>query len=141
MRRVVIIVLLSLIVYGPSKLLAHEKSLSEKPHRTTVRLQEYRFEPTTITLKTGRPAELILVNDGISMHEFITDGLKDLDVDLEIDGVSAETRGVVELEIPPGAKVVLRFTPRKPGEFPITCHAKDPKDHLKEGMIGKLVFR
>ena len=23
----------------------------------------------------------------------------------------------------------------------IECHAKEPKDHLKEGMIGKLIFK
>jgi hypothetical protein len=75
------------------------------------------------------------------MHEFITDALKKLEVDVEINGVVAEAHGLAELEIPPKSKAVLHFRPEKPGEFPIACHAKEPKDHLKEGMSGKLVFK
>jgi hypothetical protein len=47
----------------------------------------------------------------------------------------------MEMEIPAKAKVVLRFTPEKPGEFPFFCRATAPKDHFKEGMTGQLVIR
>jgi plastocyanin len=141
MRQIGMLFILCLLLTGPFVALAGERSPSEKLQRTTVRLLEYRFEPSQITLKVGEEIELTLVNEGTVMHEFITDALKGLEVDVEINGVVAETLGVAEFEIPPKAKVVLRFTPEKPGEFPIACHAKEPKDHLKEGMSGKLVFR
>lgn len=141
MRQIGMLFILCLLLTGPAVALADERPPSEKLQRTTVRLIEYRFEPSQITLKVGEEIQLTLVNEGTVMHEFITDALKGLEVDVEINGVVAETLGVAEFEIPPKAKVVLRFIPEKPGEFPIACHAKEPKDHLKEGMSGKLMFR
>ena len=120
---------------------ADERSPSEKLKRATVRLREYKFEPSEITLKVGEEAELTLINEGNVLHEFITAALQDLTVDVEVNGVVAETLGLAELEIPPKMKVTLRFTPEKTGEFQIACHANVPKDHFKEGMVGKLVIR
>ncbi len=141
MRRIGMLFILCLFLTGPFVAQADERSPNEKLQRTTIRLLDYRFIPSQIVLEIGEEVELTLVNEGTVMHEFVTNALKDLEVDVEINGVVAETHGVVELEIPPKAKVVLRFTPEKPGEFPMDCHAKKPKDHLKEGMSGKLAFR
>jgi plastocyanin len=141
MRPIGVILNLFLLVAGPFQALADERMPVPHAQQVTVKLSEYRFEPAHITLKAGKEVELTLVNEGAVMHEFITDALKDLEVDVEIDGIVAETHGVAELEIPTKAKVVLRFTPEKTGEFPVACHAKEPKDHLKEGMIGKLAIR
>ena len=113
----------------------------ENPTQITVRLTEYRFDPPQIALKIGERAEITLVNQGTVTHEFITKALKNLEVNVEVNGVVAETHGVAEVEIPPKTKVVIRFTPEKPGEFPTACQAKEPKDHFKEGMAGKLAFR
>jgi plastocyanin len=109
--------------------------------RITVRLQEYHFEPAEIRLKVGEEVELTLINDGTVMHEFITEALQTLTVDVENNGIITGTLGVTELEIPPKARAVLRFTPEKPGEFSIACHAKAPKDHYQEGMRGRLQIR
>lgn len=141
MRQIRMLFIVCVLLTGPFVAMADERSPNEKLQRITVRLLDYRFEPSQITLKIGEEIELTLVNEGTVMHEFVTDALKDLEVDVENNGVVAETHGVAELEIPPNAKVVLRFTPKKPGEFPMECHAKKPKDHLKEGMSGKLAFR
>ncbi len=141
MRQIRMLFIVCLLLTGPFVAMADERPPNEKLLRTTVRLLDYRFEPSQITLKVGEEIELTLVNEGTVMHEFITDALKGLEMDLEINGVIAETHGVAELEIPPKAKVVLHFTPEKPGEFSIVCHAKKPKDHFNEGMSGKLVFR
>ncbi|MBI3607455.1 MAG: cupredoxin domain-containing protein [Nitrospirae bacterium] len=108
---------------------------------TTVHLREYRFDPPEIHVVVGRDSELIVVNDGTVPHEFVTDALQDLTVDVEIGGVTAETLGVAELEIPPKARVVVRFTPERAGEFRFACHAMRPTDHYRQGMIGRLVIR
>ncbi len=141
MKQIGMLFIACLLLPGPFMALADERPPTGKLQRMTIRLSEYRFEPSQIALKIGDEIELTLVNEGTVMHEFITDALKDLEVDVENNGMVAETHGVAELEIPPKAKVVLRFTPEKPGEFPLVCHAKEPKDHFKEGMSGKLVFR
>ncbi len=121
---------------------AHE----EKPHtgalqQATIYLKEYHFEPALTTFEAGKPAQLTLVNNGKVVHEFITKALLDQAVDMETRGVVAETTGLEEIEIPPGGKVVLRFTPEKAGEFPIACHATNPVDHFQKGMSGKLVIK
>lgn len=141
MTRTTIAVMLSLVMAGPCAGLADERIPGADRRQVTVRLLEYRFEPAQITLKVGEEAELVLVNEGRVMHEFITEAMQALTVDVEVRGVVAETLGVAELEIPPGATVILRFTPEQPGEFLIACRAKAPRDHFKEGMSGKLVVQ
>lgn len=118
----------------------------EIPHTSGVQqaaiyLQEYRFEPALTTLKVGQPTRLILINKGTTVHEFVTDALHGVVVTMKVQGTLAEMQGLSELEIPPGGKVVLRFTPEQTGEFAIACHASTPKDHLKQGMVGKLVIQ
>jgi uncharacterized cupredoxin-like copper-binding protein len=94
-----------------------------------------------VEVQSGRPVELHLVNAGKVLHEFVSDVLSDLTVDLETKGVVALVRGVEELEVLPGATVVLRFMPRKPGEFTFRCDAEVPESHQEAGMKGKLVVR
>ncbi len=141
MNRWLILSLLLLVAPMGTETRASDRHPAAEIQEVRIRLLEYRFDPAQVTIHRGRETELILVNDGAVMHEFVTDALKGLEVDVEINGVIAETFGLAELEIPPKAKVVLRFTPDKPGDFPIACHAEEPKDHLKEGMAGKLAIR
>lgn len=107
----------------------------------TIHLREYRFDPSDIRLTVGRDSELIVINDGTVPHEFVTEALQDLAVDVEITGVRAETLGVAELEIPPKARAVVRFTPERAGEFSFACRALRPTDHHRQGMRGRLVIR
>ena len=133
--------ILFLVLAEPFATQADERFPITDLQQATVRLLEYRFEPAQIILKAGEEVELTLVNEGMVMHEFITEALHDLTVDVEVNGVVAETFGVAELEIPPKAKAVLRFTPKKFGEFPISCRAREPKDHFKEGMVARILIR
>lgn len=119
---------------------------AEKPHtitrqHATIHLSEYRFEPAVTTLEIGRPTQLTLINNGKVVHEFITKALLNQAVDIKTQGVLAETLGLEEVEIGPGSKVVLLFTPEKAGEFAIACHASIPEDHWQQGMSGKLVIK
>ena len=141
MRQIGMLFILCLLLTRPFVAMADERPPREELQRTTVHLLEYRFEPTQIMFKVGEEVELTLVNDGTVLHEFITEALQNLTVDVGVNGVIAETLGVAEFEIPPKSKVVLHFTPDKPGEFLIACRAKKPKDHFKEGMSGKLLVR
>lgn len=119
----------------------HEISHTSAVQQATIYLQEYRFEPAQTTLKAGQPARLILINKGTTVHEFVTEALRGVAVTMKVQGTLAEMPGLSELEIPPGGKVVLRFTTERSGEFAIACHASTPKDHFKQGMVGKLVIQ
>jgi plastocyanin len=120
--------------------LADDRS-EEKPGREiTIHLKEYTFEPGQVTFKRGEKVKLTLENRGTVMHEFLTDAFKNMTLDVEVNGVITEAHGVSEFEIPAGAKVVLLFTPEEKGVYSVVCEAKEPKDHLKEGMSGELFF-
>ena len=134
-------IIASLFLIGSGISRADEKPSTGHPRQITVHLREYQFEPAQIVLKAGEKVELTLMNDGTMMHEFITEALKAMDVEVEINGVVAETRGVEEMEIPQKARAVLHFTPETPGEFEIACRAKEPKDHYREGMRGRLLIQ
>jgi len=139
--RTVFILLLWVWMTGPWIAWADVRARPDDPQQGTIQLTEYRFQPDALTFQSGRPVELTLHNQGSVMHEFITDALRDLEVDVTVNGVVAETLGVAELEVPPQARVVLQFTPRHPGEFPFACRAEKPRDHFREGMSGKLIFQ
>jgi uncharacterized cupredoxin-like copper-binding protein len=140
MKRLGTILTLTFILCWPVHLRADEKPPAENLHRVTVSLNEYRYSPNRIDLKIGEPTELVLVNEGTVLHEFVTQALTDVQTDVEIEGVIVEALGIGEVEIPPKSTAVLRFTPRKAGQFSFTCGAEKPKSHLKQGMAGLLVF-
>jgi uncharacterized cupredoxin-like copper-binding protein len=125
----------------PLQALADERAVPSAPQQVTIRLSEYRFEPAQIEVQSGKPVELHLVNSGKVLHEFVSDLVSEVTVDLETKGVIALVRGVEELEVLPGTTVVLRFTPRKAGEFAFRCDAEVPLSHHESGMKGTLIVR
>ena len=136
------VLLLMLLCLSPAASWAEEdEEALNITQRVTVHLRDFRFEPSTITLKAGETVELTLINDGTVLHEFVIPSFHNLTVDLETAGVIAETLGVVEMELLPKATIVLRFTPEEPGTHPFACHVKKPKDHFAAGMTGTLIVK
>lgn len=129
-----------MLLAAPPEIKADEKVKKGTIQQATVHLMDFRFEPSQINLEAGKPVELTLVNDGTVLHEFITGAFRNLTVDVDVNGVITEALGIGEFEIPPGAKVVLRFTPLKPNEFSLACRAMKPREHYKEGMLGIISF-
>ena len=121
--------------------IADEAHVDHEWHHVTIRLSDYRFTPSRIELKVGEATELTIVNEGTIMHEFVTLAFFDITVDVEVNGVIAETMGIVELELPAQATATLRFTPETPGEFDLACRAREPKNHFEEGMAGKIIIK
>ncbi len=129
------------VVSLPIAALADDRSRPQEVQAVTVLLTEYKYAPAYIELRKNRPVELRLVNEGKVLHEFVTDALVDTVVDVEGDGVVVAARGLEELEVPTGATVVLRFTPKIAGEFGFRCDAEDPVSHHDSGMKGQLAVR
>jgi uncharacterized cupredoxin-like copper-binding protein len=121
--------------------MADERAIPPAPQEVTIRLTEYKFEPARVEVQSGKPVELHLVNAGKILHEFVSDMLADVTVDVETKTAVALVRGVEELEVLPGATVILRFTPKKAGEFSFRCDAESPVSHHESGMKGVLIVR
>ena len=115
--------------------------MAEPVQAVTVTLTEYRFDPSTVILKAGEETRLTVVNRGTVMHEFAPPYLADLEVGVETGGVKVETLGLGEVEVQPGARAVLVFTPETKGSFLIVCGANQPVSHLRKGMRGMLEVR
>ncbi len=136
------VLLLMLLCLSPAASWAEEdEEALNITQRVTVHLRDFRFEPSTITLKAGETVELTLINDGTVLHEFVIPSFHNLTIDLENNGMIAETMGLVEMELLPKATAVLRFTPEAPGTHPFSCMAKKPKDHFAAGMTGTLIIK
>ena len=148
-RQITAMLLSGLFAIAPASVMAsdaiapaHEETAhDDSVQHATIYLNEYRFEPAVTTLVARKPAQLTLVNNGKVVHEFVTEALLNHSVDIKSQGLFAETTGIEEVEIPPGAQVDLFFTPAKSGEFHIACHASKPEGHLQRGMSGKLVIK
>ena len=82
-----------------------------------------RFEPATITVKSGTPVRLTLSNDGALEHNWVVDSL--------------EGRRV-EVDAKPKTSATGEFTPAAPGTYEFYCSIPG---HREAGMKGTLVVQ
>ena len=98
--------------------------------RTTVTLDSYSYQPAHLIVEAGKAVELTLTSvTTITPHNFI---IKDPAGSLS-----------VEQDVSAGKTVTIKFTPTKPGIFPIYCDKKLPffPSHRDKGMEGTLEVR
>ncbi|MEW6144052.1 MAG: cupredoxin domain-containing protein [Thermodesulfobacteriota bacterium] len=89
-------------------------------------VDSYSFTPDHITVKAGKPVELMLRSvTSIVPHNFtIDDPASGLDVDVDV---------------PSGEDVTVTFTPEKTGKFEFYCGKKGMfGSHRKKGMVGTI---
>ncbi len=131
---------------------------SPKVQKVTVIMTEYQFVPKTITVQTGTPVELALVNKGNLGHEFSVypapqSAPKDWDdyvipktyfkdmgevgVTFPGQGAAAGTR-VFEIDVEKGKSGILKFTPTRKGVFEMGCHVAG---HYEAGMKGTFIVK
>lgn len=129
-----------------------------KEQKVTITMTEFKFAPARITLQAGIPAELILINKGKIEHEFMVYAapkarVSDWDeyvmantyfknmgeIKGEFEGIGAVAgTSVFEVEVQPGQRAELKFTPTRKGTFEIGCHVEG---HYEAGMKSVLVVR
>ncbi len=129
--------------------------------RVEIQMKEFAFVPSTVTLKSGVPAEVRLGNRGVVEHEWMvyeargTMGMhsekmhKQLEARSYFRGLAMQVEGrakqvermgrdVVMITLAPGQSVTLRFTPSKRGTFEMACQLPG---HHEAGMKGSWVVR
>jgi len=131
---------------------------AEKAQTVTITLTEFAFTPAKVTLQAGRPAEIVLVNRGKVEHEFMVytppkGRVSDWDewvmpntyfknmgeVEGEFPGIGAVAgTSIFEVEVKPGKRAELKFTPVRKGTFEMGCHVEG---HYEAGMKGVLVVK
>ncbi len=129
-----------------------------KREKVTITMTDFKFTPATVTLKSGVPTEIVLVNKGKVEHEFLVYDpptgkvsewddwaiphtyFKDMgEVEGEFPGIGAVAgTSVFEVEVKPGKIAELKFTPARKGTFEIGCHVQG---HYEAGMKAALVVK
>lgn len=118
--------LLALLMFSPAGLSAQEASA---PRVIEVRLSNFDFSPSAITLAAGRPVVLHLVNAGGGGHNFSAP----LFFAAAADVSGPVRRGAVE--VPGHGSVDIRLTPAR-GTYRLRCtHTL----HSAFGMNGQIV--
>ncbi len=90
------------------------------PNVTVKGLDAMKFEPSTLTVKSGSPVHLTLQNDGALVHDWVIDSL---------DGKK------VTVEAAPGASASVDFTPVAAGTHEYYCSQPGHKDAGMKGML------
>ncbi|HEY3247096.1 MAG TPA: cupredoxin domain-containing protein [bacterium] len=129
-----------------------------KVQKVTITMTDFKFTPATVTLQAGVEAEITLINKGKVEHEFMVypapkSKVSDWDayimpntyfqnmgeVEGEFEGMGAVAgTSVFEVEVKPGKRAELKFTPTRKGTFEMACHAEG---HYEAGMKGVLVVK
>jgi heme/copper-type cytochrome/quinol oxidase subunit 2 len=98
--------------------------------RATVTLDSYSYAPNHLIVEAGKPVELTLTSITIvTPHNFIVH-----------DQAGSFS---VEQDVGAGKTVVIQFTPKQAGIFPIYCDKRlwPMPSHRDKGMEGKLEVR
>lgn len=91
---------------------------------TVKSLDTLKFDPATITVKSGSPVHLTLDNSGAALvHDWVID---------DLDGKK------VSVEAQPRQTASLDFTPSKPGTYQFYC---SQPGHKEAGMVGTLTVQ
>jgi uncharacterized cupredoxin-like copper-binding protein len=127
LMRLVVITLLSTLTVACTNSPAAGPA-GDKPTGTTQAIavkatDVLKFEPATITVKSGAPVRLMLTNDGALDHNWVVDSLggKTLEVDAK-----------------PKASTTVEFTPTASGTYEFYCSVPG---HREAGMKGTLVVQ
>ena len=109
----------------------------------TVDMNEFLFEPASITIPAGQPVVLTLTNSGAQEHDFVIEKIKVENVSAEGDTVDehyAQGDAHVEYDLHVltaiGGTSVLKFTAIEHGAYKIFCTIQG---HEVAGMVGKLI--
>jgi plastocyanin len=77
-----------------------------------------RFNPSEITIQSGKPTTLVLKNKGVKEHTFT---VKELGIDVEVG---------------PGSEKTIRVEPKQSGTYELIC-----KYHYQQGMVGRVIVQ
>lgn len=114
------------------------------------------YRPDRVTLSAGVKAEILLVNRGAKTHEWMVyptltapgkpehewteenSYFKGVEVKAEGEGIEVVSKDLLEIELKPGKRVEVSFTPVKKGTFQMGCLLPG---HWEAGMKGTLVVK
>jgi cytochrome c oxidase subunit 2 len=117
-RALIIVVIVAACALAGGSGTAASASQASEPRVIEITVRRYAFEPAEIQVMTGESVRFV-VKSGDGLHGFSVPRLK------------------IEKEIPRGETVIIDFTAKTAGEFPILCSEFCGDGH--EDMKGMLI--
>lgn len=87
----------------------------------TIKVNEWKYEPSAVRVEAGKPIKLVLRNDGKIEHN------------VKLAGLSSGGKEI-QLDVKAGESASLQITPDKEGAYEMACTLPGHKD---SGMVGK----
>jgi uncharacterized cupredoxin-like copper-binding protein len=84
-------------------------------------LDSMRFAPEAITVKAGQPVRIVFRNQGVLVHDYISEGAE---------------RNVRLANVPGGRTASGTFQANKPGTYNVVCIQPA---HKEAGLVGKII--
>lgn len=99
-----------------------------------VHIQTRKFQPDTLSIRSGERVRLILRNQDAELHAFVPVGLF-LKTALNVTGNGAPQfgpDGLLRVLLPSRGQTEILFVPKRPGSYPFFC---DLPGHVMQGTI------
>ena len=105
-------------------------------------LDDFRFDPSEVTVAAGETIRFVVPNPGAAIHEFVL-GPDHVQMAHEEAAEMGEEHGEMDvegqlaaLEIQPGETAEVTVTFEEAGEIPYGCHEPG---HYQGGMVGAVI--
>lgn len=106
-----------------------------KPEKTVnIEMSEFKFDPTSMVVYSGRETILNLTNNGAIEHDFtlLKLGAK---ASVPFDKEKQALDILAEYKLGPGNSATYTFTFPEAGEYTVICAVKG---HMESGMVAKI---
>ncbi len=98
------------------------ESSAQLEQRSEITIRNYDFVLSQpIPIRLHQPTVIILRNQDIVRHGFVSSMLATMPVRGEGEGIGAHGKGVEGFYIDPGKTLVIRFTPERAGKYSFRC--------------------
>ncbi|HEX9191276.1 MAG TPA: cupredoxin domain-containing protein [Candidatus Deferrimicrobiaceae bacterium] len=111
-----------------------------KMETVTVKMTEYAFTPSPISLKAGVPTKLVLRNEGKEHHYFVAENFFRTIATRKVQGSDGEVKApaFTAVEVYAGKTLEWFLVPAEKGTFDVVCTVKG---HAGQGMKGTIEVR
>jgi uncharacterized cupredoxin-like copper-binding protein len=94
------------------------------------------FDPPAIVLRKGEQVQIVLTNDGSTLHDLKVDKLEAELIEKHSSGPLNGDEGELFISASPGRQATLTFTPKATGSFTFYCTISGHRQLGMEGTIA-----
>lgn len=131
-----------LLIVSVALLTACAAQAAQPATELTVQMQDFSYNPSSVTIPAGQPVTLTVDNTGNVEHDFVVEKINVTTEMIQDNGSTAhhahgeEENYDLHVSARPGEASILQMTVSEPGTYEVFCSVEG---HKEAGMIGKLI--